>query len=136
MARSTRLCAAGALVVAGVCGLTLPTRAQDAPATIGGILCDTEAEVRAIVSANQQSADAMLAAYRRFNAERNPQNQPVCSVQEMPHYLLSVPKSIDLGPWPVDARTVKEAFTLHILVDAVDAWFLYLAPRDASNNPI
>jgi hypothetical protein len=138
MARSTRLSAAAALLVAGVCGLTQSPRAQDAPATIRGILCETEAQVRTIVSANLLGADAVLAAYQQLNAQRNSKNEPACSIQDMPHYLLSVPKSIDIGPWPEDGRVVLEAFTLHILVDTIDAWFLYVAPRRApgSNNGI
>jgi hypothetical protein len=138
MARSTRLCAAAALLVAGVCGLTQPTRAQDAPPTIRGILCDTEAQVRTIVSANLLGADAVRGAYQQLNAERNLKNEPACSIEDMPHYLLSVPNSIDIGPWPEDGRVTLEAFTLHILVDPIDGWFLYVAPQGAygSNNGI
>jgi hypothetical protein len=95
--------------------------------TIGGILCDTEAQVRTIVSANQQSTDAMRAAFQKLNAQLNPHNEPTCSVEQIPHTLLSVPKSIDVGPWPENGQ-VLEAFILHIQVDTIDAWFMYLAP--------
>ena len=100
MERSTKLCASAALLVAVACGLSRPSRAQDFPLTIAGILCDTEVQVRTIVAANQRSSDAMRAAFQQLNAQLNPHNEPACSVEQIPHTLLSVPKSIDVGPWP------------------------------------
>jgi len=116
-----------ALVAAGTFGFGQPSRAQDFPLTIAGILCDTEAQVRSIVTANLQNAEAMRSAFQALNNQRNSQNQPVCSIEEIPHMLLSVPQSIDVGPWPENGQ-VLEAFILHIQVESVDAWFLYLAP--------
>jgi hypothetical protein len=133
MERSTKLCASAAILVAGICGLTQATRAQDFPLAIGGILCDTEEEVRTIVSANQQSSDAMRAAFQQLNTQLSTRNQPACSLQQMPHTLLSVPESIDIGPWP-EGDQVLEAFTLHIQFGSIDAWFMYLAPRSVSNG--
>src|SRR5436309_1213693 len=133
MERFTKLCAPAALLVAGICGFTQATRAQDFPLTIGGILCDTEEEVRTIVSANRQSSDAMRAAFQQLNTQLNTDHKPACSLQQMPHTLLSVPKSIDIGPWP-EGGQVLEAFTLHIQGDGIDAWFMYLAPRSVSNG--
>jgi hypothetical protein len=124
---------ASAALLVVVCGFSQATHAQDFPLTIGGILCDTEAEVRMIVGANQQSGDAMLAEFQRLNTELNSQNKPACSLQQIPHMLLSVPQSVDIGPWP-QAGQVLEAFTLHIQADNIDAWFMYLAPRPVSNG--
>ena len=133
MVRSVELYASAALLIAGVCGFTQATRAQDFPLTIGGILCDTEAQVRTIVSANRQSGDAMRAAFQQLNTQLNSQQKPACSLQQVPHTMLSVPNSIDIGPWP-EGGQVMEAFTLHIQVDNIDAWFMYLAPRAVVPN--
>src|SRR4051812_4049954 len=116
MAPSIALCASTALLVVG-CGFTQQAHAQDFPPTIGGILCDTEAQVRAIVSANQQSGDVMRALFQRLNMQLNSQNKPSCSLQQIPHTLVSVPRSADIGPWPADGQ-VLEAFTLHIQGDS------------------
>ena len=133
MAISLTRGASAALLVAAACAFTQPASAQDFPLTIGGILCDTEAQVRTLVSANQQSGDDMLAAFRRLNTQLNSENRPACSLQQIPHMLLSVPDSVDIGPWPLAGQSL-EAFTLHIQGDSIDAWFMYLAPRPVSNG--
>jgi hypothetical protein len=113
-------------------GFACSAFAQDAPATIPGILCDTEAELRSIVAANQESNDAMQAAFQRLNMQLNAQHQPACAVQQMPHTSLSVPKSIDLGSWPENGQAM-EAFGLHIQ-DGTDHWFMYVAPQGFING--
>ena len=124
---------AAALMAAGMCGVTAPVRAQVAPPSIAGILCDTQAEVRTIVSANQQSGDAMRSAFQQLSTQLNAQNKPACSLQQVPHNLVSVPQSIDIGPWPENGQSM-EAFALHIQQSGVDAWFMYLAPQGFLNG--
>lgn len=132
MIQTTKLTAA-ALMAAGMSGVSAPVRAQVAPPSIAGILCDTQAEVRTIVSANQQSGDAMRSAFQQLNNRLNSQNQPACSIQQVPHNLVSVPQSIDIGPWPENGQSM-EAFALHIQQNGVDAWFMYLAPQGFLNG--
>jgi hypothetical protein len=133
MTRCNGLCASSALLIAAVCGFTSPSRAQDVPLTIPGILCDTEAEVGTIVTANLQSGDAMRTAFQQLNMQLNSQGKPACSSQQVPHTQVSIPKSIDMGPWP-DSGQVLEAFVLRIQTDSIDGWFMYLAPRSVSNG--
>ena len=108
-------------------------RAQSVPSAIGGILCDTQAELRTIVSANQQGSDAMRSALQQLNTQLNANNQPACSVQQVPHTMVSVPQSIDIGQWPENGQTM-EAFALHLQQDGFDGWFMYLAPPGFLNG--
>jgi hypothetical protein len=132
MTQSTKLTAA-ALVVFAIGGVAPPAAAQVAPPSIAGILCETQAEVRTIVAANQQSGDAMRSAFQQLSGQLNAQNKPACSIQQVPHNLVSVPQSIDIGPWPENGQSM-EAFALHIQQNGVDAWFMYLAPQGFLNG--
>jgi hypothetical protein len=133
MSVSARLPSACMFVIGGLCGIATPTQAQVAPATISGILCDTQAQVRTIVSANQQSGDAMRAAFQQLNMQLNSANMPACSIQQVPHTMVSVPQSIDIGPWPENGQLL-EAFVLHIQQNGFDGWFMYLAPQGFLNG--
>ena len=137
MQRPRKFAAAAALLISGLCGLTQPVHGQDFPLTIAGILCDTQEQVRSIVTANLRGSDAMRDTFLQLNGQVNGQNRPICSIQQMPHNLLSVPNSIDIGPWPENGD-VLEAFTLHIQTGGLDAWFMYLAPGSLApkNNGI
>jgi hypothetical protein len=129
MNRSSSLCAAVALMVVAAIASVRAARAQDSPATIGGVLCDTQDQLRAIVAANQRSADAGRSVFQMLNMQLNARNQPTCSAQQVQHELLSVPHSIDIGRWPQDNQAL-EAFALYIQAGGIEGWFMYIGPRD------
>ena len=129
---SPKLPATAMLVLGGLCGFAPSLHAQETLPGIAGILCDTQDELRTIVSANQQNGDAMRSAFQQLNTQLNAQNKPACSAQQLPHTMVSVPQSIDIGSWPQNGQLL-EAFALHIQQNGIDAWFMYLAPQGFLN---
>jgi hypothetical protein len=103
------------------------------PQVIAGILCDTEEQIRAIVTGAQTGDDGARLAFQKFNGERNAKNKPACTLGQVPHHWVSVPDSIALGHWPENGRAFN-AFGLHIQTGEIDLWFLYVAARSADER--
>lgn len=103
-------------------------QAQGVPNAIAGIICDTEEQLRTIVLAARSGDEGGKAAYGKLNAERNVRNKPACVLGQIPHRMVSVPDSIDLGDWPEKGRVFK-ASGLHLKFDEIEVWFLYVSSR-------